>query len=95
MSALTLFFILFATSYVNGFLLVRFLQNSHRGLWTDLGEPSLTQSNLGTPRKQLTKLIWSLRFLKIQDGKLNLFCFVAMLLDIGIVITVVCLLWFA
>jgi len=89
MSALTLFFVLFAASYVNGFLLVRFLRNSHSGLWTDLGEPSLTQSNLGTPRKQLTKLIWSLRFLKIRDDKLNLFCFTAILLDIAIVLAVI------
>ena len=89
MNALTIFFILFAASYANGFFLLQYLQQSHRQLWTDLGEPNLAQSNLGVPRLQLMKMVWGLRFLKIRDSKLNAICLTAMLLEFGILVSVI------
>ena len=87
MSALTVFFLLFAVAYVNGLLLDRYLQRSHRGLWIELGEPTLSQSNLGAPRLRLMKLVWSLGFLKMHDGKLNLICFASILLEFGMLVS--------
>lgn len=91
MSALTVFFLLFAVAYVNGLLLDRYLQRSHRGLWIELGEPSLKKSDLGAPNLRLMKLIWSLGFLKMHDDKLNLICFATILLECGILVSAI---WF-
>lgn len=89
MSALTTFFCLFAISYVNGWLLHQRLQRSHHGLWVELGEPSLMQSNLRAPYWKTMKFVWSLRFLEVRDGKLSMFCFSAMLLELGILVAVI------
>lgn len=89
MNALIIFFILFACSYLNGVALIRRLQRTHRLLWTQLGEPTLSQSNLGAPRLKLMKFVWRLEFLKLHDATLNLIGITAMLLELGLVVSVV------
>jgi len=85
MSALVIFFFLFAGSYLNGVVLLRYLQRTHPLSWKELGEPTLSQSNLGAPRLRLMKFVWRLEFLKLHDTTLSLICSVALLLELGLV----------
>lgn len=89
MSALFVFFLLFAGSYLNGMLLVRHLRCTHHLLWSEMGEPTLSQSNLGAPRLRLMKFVWRLEFLKLRDFRLNFICFAAMLLEVGLLVAIV------
>lgn len=91
MSTLFIFFLLFVGSYLNGVILVRHLRSTHRLLWTELGEPTLSQSNLGMPRLRLMKFVWRLEFLKQRDSALNFICIAAVILEVGLVIALVML----
>ena len=94
MNALIVFFILFAGSYVNGIVLIRHLRSAHHATWVALGEPTLTQSNLGAPRLRLMKFVWRFEFLRLHDVSLKWMCIVAMLLEIGLAATFVLLIVF-
>lgn len=87
MNAFIVFFLLFLGSYLNGIALIRHLRSNHHLSWTELGEPSLTQSNLGAPRLRLMKFVWRLQFVKLHDNILNAICIAAMLLELGLVVT--------
>lgn len=86
-----IFSVFLAASYVNRFVLLRNLKLSHRDLWIELGEPSLTQSNLRKPYWRFMKFIWCFQFLEVHDKKLSAICFTAILLESGVLVSAV---WF-
>ncbi len=89
MRFLAAFFVLFALSYVNGYILLRRIKTKHASTWGALGRPSLWQSNLARPSRNLVKFIWFFEFRRLQDTTLTMQCLAAMFLDIGAVITAI------
>ena len=87
------FLVFFAISYANGMLLLRRLRSMHNFTWTQLGSPTLTQSNFSRPFWKLMKYVWGFQFLKQHDNPLTIMCLAAMLLEIVLMVIFVWLIW--
>ncbi len=87
MYLLMAFFALFALSYANGLWLLCHLRTVHPEVWAHLGQPSLMQTNLATPRLRLMKFVWSQQFRSLNDKALSRSCGLAMAAEIALVLT--------
>lgn len=80
------FFAVLGLSYVNGSWMLKRLRSHHSEAWGSLGEPSLSQSNLSQPRLALLRFVWSMRFRSLNDASLSMHGFIAMVLEIVLVV---------
>ncbi|WP_141019124.1 hypothetical protein [Azoarcus sp. DD4] len=86
MNLIVAFLCIFALSYANGAWMLRHLKTVHPEIWSQLGRPSLTQSNLGTSRLSLMKFIWSLKFRSLNDTALSSSCSAAIAFECALAI---------
>jgi hypothetical protein len=76
------FFAVLAISYANGTWLLHRIRAAHPDIWAKLGEPSLSQSNLGKSRLALARFVWTMQFRSLNDTGLSTRCFIAIGLEI-------------
>lgn len=73
-------------SLINGAWLLRQIQSKHRSVWVGLGQPTVTFSSGVPPRLALVKYIWSLYFRALNDPRLSLACWTAIITELLLVV---------
>ena len=76
------FFVIFASSWLNGIALLRRLRLAHPEAWKNLGYPSMMDSNFVKSHWALVHFVWTLRFTKETDPILTRYCVAAMFMEI-------------
>lgn len=86
MTATLIGLLFLAITYINGHFLMQRLKMSHHNVWVALGMPKLGDSNVSGKWWFFLKFVWSGKFLQLKDSQLTFMCVTAMILELGVFI---------